>query len=80
MPRESDILTAFTDAIKFDHITRVRTVSTADFVRLLESYNWHFSMKQANKWIKAHTTTFRDITPDNIQSRLYRQFNPNGGI
>jgi hypothetical protein len=42
--------------------------------------NWHFSLREANQWIKTNTVTFRDASTQEGEAKTYRQFNPNGGI
>ncbi|WP_327204649.1 hypothetical protein [Pantoea agglomerans] len=49
-------------------------------MRQLELLNWHFSLREANQWIRANTVTFRDASTQEGEAKIYRQFNPNGGI
>jgi len=79
MPRDYEIQEAFVSAIKREPSGRY-VVTTQDFVRHLERVNWHFSLREANQWIKAHTSTFRDVSTQEGESKTYQQFNPNGGI
>lgn len=79
MPRDYEIKDAFISAIRRVPGGGV-TVTTQDFVRQLELLNWHFSLREANQWIKSNTSTFRDETTQEGEAKTYRQFNPNGGI
>ncbi|MBS6033646.1 MAG: DNA polymerase V [Pantoea sp.] len=79
MPRDYEIKDAFVNAIKREPSLGY-VVTTQDFVRQLERVNWHFSLREANQWIKANTVTFRDVSTQEGESKTYQQFNPNGGI
>ncbi|ECR4399137.1 DNA polymerase V [Salmonella enterica] len=79
MPRNSDIENAFRNAIKQEPSGR-RTVSTVDFVSELEALNWHMTMREANRWIEVHTTTFRDVSTEEGERRIFQVYNPNGGL
>lgn len=79
MPRDYEIMFAFRQAMQRDAAGRF-TVSTQDFVRELEKYNWHYTLRAANKWIEMHTTTFRDVSTEEGEARIFQVFNPNGGI
>ena len=79
MPRRYEIETAFTAAIKIEPNGR-RTATTRDFVHELEKVNWHWSLSEANRWIAAHTRTFRDITDHEGEDRTWFQFNYGGGL
>ena len=79
MPRDYEINDAFVNAIRRNPGGGV-TVTTQDFVRQLELLNWHFSLREANQWIKSNTATFRDISTQEGEAETYKQFNPNGGI
>lgn len=79
MPREYEKETAFRNAIKRDHKGRY-TVTTVDFVKELERLNWHYSLKEANRWVEVHTTTFRDVSTKEGEERTFQVFNPNGGL
>ncbi|SEK37796.1 hypothetical protein SAMN04487787_101670 [Kosakonia sacchari] len=79
MPRRQDIPFAFHQAIHCEPSGR-RVVTTGEFVRLLAAVNFHWTLAQANDWIKSHTRNFRDITPHHGEDRLWFMFNPNGGI
>ena len=79
MPRDYEIKDAFVNAIKREPSLGY-VVTTQDFVRQLERVNWHFSLREANQWIKANTVTFRDVSTQEGESNTYQQFNPNGGI
>lgn len=79
MPRDYEIKDAFVSAIKREPSGRY-VVTTQAFVRELERVNWHFSLREANQWIKNNTTTFRDASTQEGEAKTYHQFNPNGGI
>lgn len=79
MPRDYEIKDAFVSAIRRSPDGCV-TVTTQEFVRQLELLNWHFSLREANQWIKSHTVTFRDVSTQEGEAKTYKQFNPNGGI
>lgn len=79
MPRDYEIKNAFISAMRRDP-SRGVTVTTQEFVRQLELRNWHFSLREANQWIKSNTATFRDESTQEGEAKTYRQFNPNGGI
>ncbi|MEY8709479.1 DNA polymerase V [Mangrovibacter phragmitis] len=76
MPRYYEIEFAFRNAIVFEPNGR-RTVTTRDFVRELRVLNWHFSLKEANNWIEASVSTFRDISTEEGENRVFMLFNPN---
>ncbi|KAF6660614.1 DNA polymerase V [Enterobacteriaceae bacterium EKM102V] len=79
MPRDYEIKDAFRLAIKRDARGRY-TVSTLDFVKELQQLNWHFSAREANRWIEAHKSDFRDISASEGEERTFQVFNPNGGM
>ncbi len=79
MPRRSDIIPAFYSAIKIEPSGR-RVVTTGEFVRQLAEVNYHWSLAQANDWIRLHTHAFRDITLGLGEDKLWFMFNSNGGI
>jgi hypothetical protein len=79
MPRHYEIKHAFMNAMKRDPGLGV-IVTTQEFVQQLERLNWHFSLREANQWIKTNTVTFRDVSTEEGESKTYKQFNPNGGI
>ncbi|MEB5707354.1 DNA polymerase V [Pantoea anthophila] len=79
MPREYEIQHAFMKAIRRDPALGV-IVTRREFVRQLELVNWHFSLKEANQWIRSNTVTFRDESTQEGEAKTYRQFNPNGGL
>jgi len=79
MPRQYEIKHAFMNAMKRDPRLGV-IVTTQEFVQQLERLNWHFSLREANQWIKTNTVTFRDVSTEEGESKTYKQFNPNGGI
>lgn len=79
MPRRNDIEVAFRNAIKREPGGR-RTVSTVDFVHELAALNWDFTLREANHWIEVHTTTFRDVSTEEGEHRIFQVYNPNGGL
>ena len=79
MARECDIKAAFMAAMRREPGLGV-IVTTQEFVHHLERLNWHFSLLEANQWIKANTVTFRDASTQEGEAKTYKQFNPNGGI
>jgi len=79
MPRDYEIKDAFRFAIKRDAAGRY-TVTTLDFVSELERLNWHYTPREANNWIEAHKSVFRDISTSEGDERVFQVFNPNGGM
>ena len=79
MPRDYEIKHAFMNAMKRDQSLGV-IVTTQEFVHQLELLNWHFSLREANQWIKTNTVTFRDASTQEGEAKTYKQFNPNGGL
>ena len=79
MPRRYDIETAFRSAVVVEPSGR-RTLRTVDFVRELKKVNWDFSLRDANAWIEASVSTFKDISPTEGEERLFMLYNPNGGL
>lgn len=79
MARRYEIPGAFTAAIK-KAPNGIQTVSTQDFVNELAKVNWHLSLHEANKWIEHYVTTFKDISPNEGENRLFMLYNPNGGL
>jgi len=79
MPRDYEIKDAFRLAIKRDPRGRF-TVSTLDFVKELQKLNWHFTAREANRWIESHKSDFRDISVAEGEERTFQVFNPNGGM
>jgi hypothetical protein len=79
MPRRYEIEIAFRTAIVIAPNGR-RTVKTVYFVRELRKVNWKFSLRDANAWIEASISTFRDISPQEGENRTFMLFNPNGGL
>ena len=79
MPRRYEIEIAFRAAIVIAPNGR-RTVKTVDFVRELRKVNWEFSLRDANAWIEASVSTFKDISPTEGEERLFMLYNPNGGL
>ncbi|BDH46374.1 hypothetical protein TUM12370_24180 [Salmonella enterica subsp. enterica serovar Choleraesuis] len=79
MPRYYEIELAFRAAIVIEPNGR-KTVSTCDFVRELAARNWHYSLRDANRWIENSVDTFKDVSPHEGEERLFMVFNPNGGL
>lgn len=79
MAREYEKEVAFRNAIKIDQRGR-RTVTTVDFVEELAKLNWHFTLKEANRWVEIYTSTFRDVSTKEGEERTFQVFNSNGGI
>ncbi|EFG9986377.1 DNA polymerase V [Escherichia coli] len=79
MARRYEISGAFTAAIKSEPGGR-RTVLTQDFVNELAKVNWNWSLHEANKWIENYVTTFKDISPNEGENRLFMLYNYGGGL
>ncbi|MEF4799958.1 DNA polymerase V [Escherichia coli] len=79
MARRYEIPGAFTAAIKSQPDGR-KTVSTQDFVMQLAKVNWYWSLREANKWIENYVTTFKDISPNEGENRLFMLYNYGGGL
>lgn len=77
MPREYEKEIAFRNAIKQDQRGR-RTVTTVDFVNELAKLNWHFTLKEANRWVEIYTRTFRDVSTQEGEERTFEVFNKSG--
>jgi len=78
MLREDERETAFRNAVKRDHQGRY-TVTTCDFVNELARLDWHFTLKEANRWVEIHTTTFRDVSTQDGEQRIFQVFNVQEG-
>ncbi|HHS9743047.1 TPA: DNA polymerase V, partial [Raoultella ornithinolytica] len=57
-----------------------RILTTRRFLQELERYNWYWSARQANQWIEIYVTTFKDISTQEGDDRVFQLFNPNGGL
>ncbi|ECU9569915.1 DNA polymerase V [Salmonella enterica subsp. enterica serovar Typhimurium] len=79
MPRHNEIEMAWRNAIMFEPSGR-KTVTTGRFVQELEKVNHYWSLREANRWIEWHVTTFRDISTQEGENRTFQLFNPNGGL
>lgn len=79
MPRLYEIETACRAAIVIEPNGR-RILTTRRFLQELERYNWHWSPKQANQWIEGYVTTFKDVSTQEGDDRVFQLFNPNGGL
>ena len=78
MPRRYEIDDAFKHAIKISSKGR-RTVTTEDFVAELAKRNWHWELREANRWIEIYVNTFSDVSTVEGDARTFALFNPNGG-
>ncbi|EAV4637737.1 DNA polymerase V [Salmonella enterica] len=78
MPRRYEIDAAWRAAITREANGR-QTVTTAAFVRELKTFNWDWSLRQANQWIETYVTVFRDVSTTEGENRTFQLFNPNGG-
>ncbi|HDX5341543.1 TPA: DNA polymerase V [Citrobacter sedlakii] len=79
MGKRGDIEIAWRSAVVWEPNGR-RTVTTARFVEELEKVNCRMSLREANKWIEHYVTTFKDISPNGGENRLFMLYNPNGGL
>lgn len=79
MPRYYEIEVAFRSAIQIAPNGR-RTVTTEAFVQKLEERNWYWTLEEANRWIEASVSTFRDVSTEEGEKRTFMVFNPNGGL
>lgn len=78
MLRRYEIPIAFRAAIKHEHGRR--TVSTVDFVAELAALNHNYTLKQANHWIEHYQSSFRDVSQEEGERRIFQLYNPNGGV
>ncbi|MDI7490677.1 hypothetical protein QLY92_00960 [Cronobacter dublinensis] len=46
----------------------------------LAAVNWNWSLKQANEWMDASLTTFKEISTKEGENRTLAMYNPNEGI
>lgn len=79
MPRKYEIESAFRAAVVFEQSGR-RIVTTQEFVNQLTAVNWNWTLKEANQWIEAYVTTFKDVSDQEGEERTFMLFNPNGGL
>lgn len=79
MGRVYEIGYAFDRAMKISPQGK-KTVTTSDFVKELAKRDWVWSRKQANDWIEMSVSTFRDISTEEGENRLFMLYNPNGGL
>ena len=79
MARYSDIKVAIVKAIRREPSGK-ETVSTQDFIAQLNDVGWNMSLLSANAWIKSNTHTFRDISTDEGEAKVFQRYNPNGGL
>lgn len=73
MPRYGDIKVSFHQSMRRSPKMGV-TVSTSDFVAELANRKWEFSHKSANEWIAQHVMTFRDVSPEEGENRVWQRF------
>lgn len=78
MPRNYEIPFAFKNAIKIAANGR-RTVSTIDFVNELKTFNFDWSLREANVWIEHYQICFKDVSTEEGDRRTFMLFNPNWG-
>ncbi|PRD13964.1 DNA polymerase V [Pantoea coffeiphila] len=78
MPRDYEIHIAFKNSIRVEASGR-RTVSTVDFVSELSLLHHQFSLREANQWIEHYQSSFRDVSREEGERRIFQLFNPNGG-
>lgn len=79
MLRRYDIEAAFGSIVVIEPGRR-RTLRTVDFMRELKKVNWNFSLRDANAWVEASVSTYKDISPTDGEERLFMLCNPNGGL
>ncbi|MFG1172183.1 DNA polymerase V [Erwiniaceae bacterium CAU 1747] len=70
MPRNDEIPIAFKKSITREANGR-RVVHTVDFVRELAALNHHWSLKEANRWIEHYQSSFRDISTEEGERRIF---------
>lgn len=78
MPRYYEIGHAFDKAEK-KYQNGNRTVTTQDFIAELNRLGWDMSPWQANDWIKAYATSFRDVSTQEGDYKTFQKYNHNGG-
>ena len=78
MSRRYEIPYAFRNSIVIEPSGR-RIVRTVDFVRELAALNHDFSLRDANIWIEHYQSSFRDISTEEGERRIFQLFNPNNG-
>ncbi|MBZ6387490.1 DNA polymerase V [Pantoea piersonii] len=79
MLRECEKEVAFRNAIRRDAKGRC-TVMTVDFVQELAKLNWHFTLKEANRWVEIYICTFRDVSTKEGEERTFQVFSPSGSV
>jgi hypothetical protein len=70
MPRQSDIRTAFTEAIEQNRKGYL-CLRTDSFIAKLRDKNWHFTQSDANSWIERYQPDFADKTTDGSDNRYW---------
>ncbi|MBN7120352.1 DNA polymerase V [Erwinia billingiae] len=78
MARRDDIAAAFRESIRIAPNGK-RTVTTVDFVAALAKVNHDFTLAEANRWIEHYQGSFRDISTEDGERRMFHLFNPNNG-
>ena len=71
MSQDDEIWIAFREAIRRDDAGDY-SVSTRDFVTALQHHNVPHSLRAANQWIEIHISTFRDISVETGECRLFQ--------
>ncbi|THB83162.1 DNA polymerase V subunit [Pantoea allii] len=71
MSQDDEVWIAFREAMKRDNSGQY-TISTRDFVAELEQRNSPHTLRAANTWIEMHITTFRDISVEAGECRLFQ--------
>jgi len=79
MARYSDIKIAFVKAIRREQSGK-ETVSTQEFIDQLNDVGWNMSLLSANEWIRSNTHTFRDVSTDEGEAKVFQRYNTNGGL
>ncbi|EOJ5514366.1 hypothetical protein ACNDTH_003356 [Escherichia coli] len=46
----------------------------------MANVNWHWSFHEANKWIESYVTTFKDISPNDGEKRLFMFYDYGRGL
>lgn len=70
MPRKSDIHSAFVAAIQLNP-KGFQCLRTNDFIRELAKVHHHFTLADANEWIKYYQPDFADKTTDHSDNRYW---------
>ncbi|EKJ4653666.1 hypothetical protein PG229_001458 [Escherichia coli] len=70
MPRQSDINSAFQAAIQLNP-KGYRCLRSSDFIRELAKVHHHFTLADANEWVKYYQPDFADKTQDQSENRYW---------